>query len=562
MRTLRLSVLTATVFLALALALGACGNGGAAKTKGGTLKVLSNEGFEHLDPGSTYFQLDYEVVYSVQRPLYAFEPDNTTQASPDLADGQPTVSANKKTVTVKIKPNIHYNAHVSRPVTSADVKYAIERGFSPTVANGYAGSYFGDLVGADKAKGGPINGIETRDNQTIVFKLTKPFGATFVQALSMPLTAPVPKEYAAKFDKSSPSKYDSDPTIQAFTGPYVISSYAAGRSLTLARNPKWDASTDIRPAYVDSVQWQIGADPNVAGRQILSGRDQINGDTPPAPIVKEAVQKYNSQVNFTPYGNRYVGLNNAIPPFNDANVRKAVNAVMNRTALQLTRGGKLAGDIATHIDPPTAPGFDQAGGFKGTGADFLANPNGDLNLAESYMKKAGFKSGQYSGPPIFVVGSTEDPADKTAQVVVDGLRKLGFKLNFRSVPQDTMYSRFCNVPKQKVQVCPNVGWLPDFNDGYAYLYVPFDGKAITQLNNSNWPQLNDPKVNDLIRKGTDATSPADRAKFFGAADKAITDTAAVVPWFWDKQPNIKSKNVDGTIDKWNASWDLSYTAVK
>ena len=37
-------------------------------------------------------------------------------------------------------------------MTSADVKYAIERGFATSVANGYAGAYFGDIVGAPASR--------------------------------------------------------------------------------------------------------------------------------------------------------------------------------------------------------------------------------------------------------------------------------------------------------------------------------------------------------------------------------------------------------------------------
>jgi peptide/nickel transport system substrate-binding protein len=40
--------------------------------KGGTLNVVSAEGWEHLDPGQSYFQIDYLVVNVTQRPLYAF----------------------------------------------------------------------------------------------------------------------------------------------------------------------------------------------------------------------------------------------------------------------------------------------------------------------------------------------------------------------------------------------------------------------------------------------------------------------------------------------------------
>lgn len=563
----------------LAFALAACGgsssksstsaNGGEfapptpsnSQKKGGTLTVLSNEGFEHLDPGSSYFQVDYEIVYATQRPLYSFKPQDPKNVVPDLATGKPAISADQKTVTIKIRPGIKYSpGTVNRTATTKDVKYAIERAFSPAVANGYAPSYFNNIIGADKAKGGPIAGIETPDDLTIVFKLSKPFGATFAQALSLPASAPVPKEYVQKFDAKAPSKYDTDPTIQAFTGPYVIKSYAPGKSLSLARNPNWDPKTDFRPAYVDALNWTIGVDPNVMGRQILQGSAVISGDTPAAPIVKLGVTKYKAQINFTSSGNRYVALNTTLPPFNDPNVRKAVGAALDRTTMQRTRGGALAGDIATHLLPPTAPGFDSAGGTKPAG-DWLAKPGGDMKLAQAYLKKAGFASGRFKGAPIFMVGTSEDPAIKTAQVVLDALRKLGFNVNFRPVPQQTMYSRFCNVPKSKVQVCSNVGWLPDFPDGYAYLYPVASGKAIAPLNNVNQAQLNDPAINAAIDKATAESDPAKRAAEWGNVDKEITQTAAYIPWFWDHQPNVQAKNVHGVIAQWNASYDMSFTSI-
>src|SRR5437868_5631944 len=107
--------------------------------------------------------------------------------------------------------------------------------FNPNVPNGYATSYY-LIKGTQNSKGGPISGISTPNKTTIVFHLIKPFGGTFVQALTLPGSAPVPRSYVAPFDKKNPTVYDSDPTKQAFTGPYMIQSYNAGRSITLVRN--------------------------------------------------------------------------------------------------------------------------------------------------------------------------------------------------------------------------------------------------------------------------------------------------------------------------------------
>src|SRR5438105_7117322 len=68
--------------------------------RGGTLLVLNESDFEHIDPGIAYFSLDYTVVFATQRPLYSNKPNTTSEASPDMASSAPEISSDQKTVTV------------------------------------------------------------------------------------------------------------------------------------------------------------------------------------------------------------------------------------------------------------------------------------------------------------------------------------------------------------------------------------------------------------------------------------------------------------------------------
>lgn len=528
--------------------------------KGGTLNVQSAETFEHLDPGQSYFQIDYVAVYAVQRPLYSFKPDDPSVAQPDLAADQPNISSDGKTVTVKIKPNVKYSPPVNRAATSADVKYAIERGFSANVPSGYSSAYFGQLVGVPSAptKTVPnISGIETPDKTTLVFHLKSNFGATFAKALSLPLTIPVPEEYAKQFDAHNPSTYDTDPTKQAFTGPYVISKFSPSRGVTLTRNPNWDASTDYRPAYADKIVWKTGGDSGVVARQTIAGSNTLMADGPPPDVIKQAYQQQKSQITFIPLGERYVALNTAKGPLTDLNLRKAIIAVTNKVAMNLVRGGSLIGVPGTHFLTPGQPGFDEGGGDKGFGLDYMNTPTGNVALAKSYLKKSGYK-----GETLTIVGAKEDPAPKSTSIFVTGLQSIGIKTKLIQVPQSTMYSKFCGVPKNAPDICATVGWLPDFPDGYANLFVPFDGKAITQANNANWPQLNDPAVNAAIDKATGTVDQAQRNQAWADADKLISQQAPAVPWQWSKDALLEGKGVHGVVDLWNADWNLSFSFVK
>jgi peptide/nickel transport system substrate-binding protein len=538
--------------------------------KGGSVKLLAVESFAHLDPGIAYFQPDYIVTFAAQRPLYYYRPGDPLHPVPDLASGPPKISADGKTVTVKIRSGVKYGTNDpkssvnGKEVTSADVKYAIERGYNPHIANGYLASYF-PLVGASKAKGGPISGITTPDKHTIVLKLTTGFGATTAKALVMPITIPVPKSYAKSYDAKNPSGFDAKPTKQAFTGPYMIKSYSPGKSLTLVRNPQWTGpkTGDIRPAYLDKVVWEIGVDPNVAGRQIFNGKNLANGDTLGAGIVKLFATKAKDRLILTPNGNRFVTLNYAKKPFSNVNVRRAAAAVLDRTAMQRVRGGRAVGAIGTHLLPPGMPGFKEAGGFKGP-AKFLKKPQGDVALAKSFMKKAGYKNGTANGQKIVLYGDNTSPAKENAQVVASSLSKLGFKVQSHLVDHSVFLAKYCTVTAQlkKIDVCANLGWLADFADPYAMLYVNFYGNDLPAVNNFNSGLYDNPKINKAMNKGGRIANEAARAKAWGAIDRALTNDVAAIPWFWDNVANVESKNVKGVVAKWNAAWDVSFMSLR
>lgn len=543
--------------------------------RGGTLQVLQETDFEHLDPGIAYFSVDYAVVFATQRPLYSQKP-NSTEPTPDTAEGQPEITDGGKTVTVHIKKGIHFSPPVNREVTSADVAYAIERGKNPDVANPYIESYFKSIEGEPAATGGPIKGIETPNKYEIVFHLTEPKGQIVADALVLPLSAPVPKEYAEKFDKNKPSNYSS---YEVATGPYMLKNnaegkvlgigYIPGKSATLVRNPNWNASTDYRPAYLNEIQIKIGGTSTVLGRQVLEGTNIVQNESAVAqPNVRLAAEKFKSQLEISPGGGaHYIGINNAHGPFKNIDLRKAVWAALDRTAMDKARGGELVTNVATHFIYPTINGFEQAGGLKGpTGPqfDFNEHPEGDMAIAEKYMKLAGYPSGKYTGgETVTVVGSKGSPGEQDAEIVNETLKNLGFTTKFTLLEASTMYAKYCNVPKEEIDVCPSVGWIADFADPQTVLNITFNGTTITSTGNVNWGQTNVPKINKAMAAAEDVVGKEARAKAWAKIDEELVEDAAAIPFDWDKQANIEGSTVNGVGDIWNVGeWDYSYTSLK
>ena len=583
--------LLASVVAALALVVAACGGsdsgsstgssssgGGASASQetggkqGGVLKQLGSTDVDYLDPGHTYYTAGYQVLYPTQRTLYSFKPDNSTDPVPDLAASKPEISSDLKTITVKIRPGVKFSPPVNRAVTSKDVKYAFERFFSINVGGQYA-SYFSSLEGAPSkpTKGvKPISGITTPDDQTIVFKLKEPQAVGFASALVMPITAPVPEDYASKFDAKNPSTYN---THVVATGPYMVKNdaqgntvgYQAGKSIDLVRNPNWDKATDYRPAYLDEIQLTTNeSDASIAAQQVLTGSHLALDTNPPAAQLKDAVTTKKGQFVQLPGGGyRYFPLNTTIKPLDNINVRKAIIAAFDRDAALKARGGKFTGDIPTHFLPPGIPGFEEAGGMAGPGYDFLKNPRGDMTVATNYMKKAGYPSGKYTGnAKLLLIAANADPGKAQAQVAKAQLEKLGFKIQFRTVPQDAVYTEYCQVPKKQVAICGSAGWFKDFTDPQSMLEVTFKGKNIApDGGNNNLAQLNDPKVDAAMDKASTLQGDA-RIKAWADIDKQITADAPAVPFDWDKTTIIWSKDVNGVGNPYYDALDYSFTSLK
>jgi peptide/nickel transport system substrate-binding protein len=551
--------------------------------KGGTLTMIANSDVDYIDPGAAYYQPTYAIdLLAVDSPLMGWPPNDTAAPQPLLASAAPTVADGGKTITFHIKPNIHYSpptgggAGWSKPVVSQDVKYAIERTLIPGVPNGYSSLYFADVEGLaaaqaavkkDPTKAPNISGITTPDSSTIVFHLSKPSSIGVIDALSLPASSPVPQGYAAKYDSKTPSSTYGQHQIDV--GPYYIASYQPGKQIVIDRNPNYTAGSDYRPAYVDKIIVQEGfSDENSAVTKIVTGSSMVNFDfTATGESLKTTVQQHPNQLSLTPGGgNRYIALNTTKPPFNNVNTRKAVLAASNRLALLNTRGGLLAGGLATHFIPPGIPGYQQAGGAAGpSNLDYIQHPTGDMTLAESYMKKAGYSSGKCTGNcTVTMVSDNTPPGSNTAQVFKAQLAALGFTVQLHPVEHATMYTKFCSVVANEPNVCPNVGWVKDFNDGQAIIDVPFNGGTIagSPTNNSNWPQLNDPTINSALNSAKYITDPTQRAAEYGKIDDMIMALAPAVPWDWDYEANVNSPNVIPVISLFNGTPDPSFTSIK
>jgi peptide/nickel transport system substrate-binding protein len=342
--------------------------------------------------------------------------------------------------------------------------------------------------------------------------------------------------------------------------------YRPGKRIHLVRNPNWDPATDYRPARLDDVEIREGnTDTAKASRRILQGSGLVNGDfPPPAAVLRRDLARHRAQFTFTREGGvNFAPMNTRLAPFTNLNVRRAVAAGFDRAAALRAAGGRLAGTLAAHFIPPGVPGFKEAGGFSGSASKLYARSHGDLRLAASYFRRAGFRSGRYEGRrPLSVLVSNDTVGRSIGGSVRRSLQRLGFRVRVRAVSFDRMLGS-CERPSSRIHMCPFFGWYRDFADAETVIDPLFNGANIVPTGNNNVAQLNVAPVNQAIEAAKALIDPQARAQAWAAIDRQLVDFAPGVVLFYPRVAAIRSRNVTGQVNSLvGGLWDLSFTAVR
>ena len=97
----------------------------------------------------------------------------------------------------------------------------------------------------------------------------------------------------------------------------------------------------------------IGGDNNDLYNKVQAGELDfvVDGAVPP-----QVLRQYSTDPTLQPLLHinpsdavRYISFNMAVPPFDDVNVRKAVNLAFDKDGMRTLRGGESVGEIAGHI---------------------------------------------------------------------------------------------------------------------------------------------------------------------------------------------------------------------
>jgi len=487
--------------------------GSAAANKGGTLRLnMADADFDFVDPQLAYRTDDWSMIYATSMPLVGFEEKSGAagaQLTPQAATAFPTVSSNGKVYTFHIRPGLKFSD--GSTVTAASYQRSWERILSPKMGSplGVNLSLQDDVVGAKAfldGKASKISGISAK-GLTLTFHLTSA-NATFVSILSMQWFTAV---------KANTPYSSTGLNVYPAAGPYYIASRDPGRSTVLKRNPNYKGD---RPANPDQMVFTPNVNTDQSLLQVKAGQSDLDIIGIPATAAAGLAQQYGVNKGRFWVGPTscvsYMAMNNARPPFDNVNLRKAVEYAIDRPA-QVRLLGAYAGKRTSQMLVPGVPGYKPFNPYPLKGADIAKAKQ----LAGSAVNSA---------PTLNVVHTTSTTSTNRAQVAEFNLKQVGFKINDVPTPA-TNYYQVIQTKGTTYNFVTNGGWCADYFDPFDYMNVLFDGRKLQPANNNNYAYFN----NATFNKGLDhaaSLSGSARAAAYAQLDKDLMiKYAPVVPYY-------------------------------
>ncbi len=514
-------------------------DGGTTETEGGeggTLYVLQNSEYSHLDPAQGFdggVNNFYRLIYRTLTTQATGEGPDGTVIVPDLATDLGTPNEDATVWTFTLKDNIFFED--GTPITSADVRFGVERSFDPDIAIGspYARLLLAETDGYEGIyRSGQLSSIETPDDKTIIFTLSRPF-ADFASAVAQNVFTPFPADAGV-----TTTSIDEQPIA---SGPYKVTERMPGASMTLERNEYWDRSTDdVRAALPDSFKWTFGLDPaTIDERMIANQGDDQNAVTSGAGIQPASVARIQTPeiqervVDGISGCTTYLALNTTREHLDDQTVREAIAWAIDKKSAQTGTGGTLLADIAHGMLPPQMAGRIDFNLFPSDG------DAGDPEKAKELLAEAGLADG-------FTLSLDMRTTPKTqaqAEAIQESLSKVGITVELNVIDTSTYWQTIGTTSQQTDAAL--AGWCPDWANGETFLPPLFEGSQIFETGNSNIAQLDDPEVNAEIERIRGLADIDEANAAWGELDKLIVSKAAGIPLLYEKVVSLVGSNVTG-----------------
>lgn len=409
------------------------------------------------------------------------------------------------------------------PVTANDFVYAFQRLMDPATGAEYAYLQY-SIKNAEAINAGDIEdvsqlGVKAIDDSTVEITLERPT-AYFIGALTHYTAYPLP-QHVIEEQGDDWVKIDNIVT----NGPYQPVDWVPGSHVTTEKNPEY---YDTDSLAIDGAKFFVLEDQSAALKRYRAGEFDILTDFP-TDQFEWMQENLPGQAQVAPFaGLYYYVMNNAQPPLDNANVRKALSMAINREVIgpQVLGTGEIPAyswvppGMANYGDPYTV--------------DWKDMPYGDkLAMAKELLEGAGYND--ENRLQLQLRYNTNENHKRIAVAIASMWKPLGIDVELYNTETKVHYDEL----SRGVLEVARAGWLADYNDADNFLNLL---KSSVQY---NYGRYNNAEFDSLIDEANALTDTEARAAMLKQAEKIAMDESAAMPIYYYLSRNVVSPKVSG-----------------
>lgn len=487
-------LITVSVFIIIVILLTGCGQKPKenANLNKDTLVIAQGADIKSLDPHATNDQPSSRVMRQIYDTLVETTVD--MELVPGLAENWERID--EKTVKMKLREGVKF--HNGEELKSRDVKFTLERMLiSPEVSH---------IIEA-------IDSIKIIDDYNLIIKTKEPFG---------PLLAHLSHTAASilneKAVKEAGESYGSNPVG---TGPFKFINWKKGDEVTLERfEDYYEGMAGVEKVIFKNVPKGINRTIGLEENRfdIAYDVDQINKD--------RIIRNKNADLLEGPsLGMIYLGFNTQKKPYNDKNIRQAINYAIDVDEIinEVLKG------IAQRANSPIGP---RVFGYNPNVNTYDYNPD----KAKRIIKQAGYEYGFNT-----TILINENPVRKQiAEIIQNHLSKVGVTVKIEVVDWATYLDKTANGEHEMFIS----GWISVTGDADYGLYGMFHSSDNGGESGNRFFYKNK-QVDKLLEKGRKFITSKTRIEAYKEAQKLIVDDAPGVFLYYPTQNVAIQRYVKG-----------------
>ncbi len=483
-----------------------------------------------LDPAIAYDVVTWPLVRTLFHGLVDYDDD--LNLVPWHARSW-TISEDGRTITFKLRQDIRFSN--GRPITSEDFAYSLQRILNPAVKSPGQG-FYRNIAGARAFQDGSadrVSGLRTPDLETLEIELVQP-DLPFLYCIAMPFAYAVPREEVERHG-------DEFGRYPVGSGPFTLARWQRGTGLRLEKNPGYYRADDIR---LEAIDLMVGGDETLHMMMFERGELDIASVTSTGIPDADFIRVMNDPVLSKRVAHQalnaiqYLSMNTELPPFDNVNVRRAVNHAIDRERIVGLISDR--GIPARGVLPPGMPGFNEA----------LAGYDHDPEKARTLLEEAGFTEGFTTE---LMVTAQSGIDSKIGQAVQQDLAEVGITVEIRPVTGPT---RIEATGTRGAVPFATFGWYQDYPDPSNFLDVLLNGNRITEVHSTNVAFYDNERVNALLNEASSSTDQAHRLALYQEAERLIVDDAPWVFLYYPQMYLLRQPWLKGL--KLNPVWPIRY----